>query len=485
MKVMIAYPPLESERGVPLLSQNRQFQWFHNPCYIYPTIPAVAATLLKKEGFDVVWKDGIAEKLNYQQFLAEVLKEKPDLLVMETKTPVVKKHWQIIEELKVLAGDSWSLKIVLMGDHVTALPEESMKNSLVDYVLTGGDFDFLLLSLCRNLVNRKIKLEPGIWYREKTKIKNTGLFQLSHNLDQLPFIDRDLTKWKLYAYDNGNYKKVPGTYTMVGRDCWWAKCTFCSWTTTFPTFRTRTPENLLDEIGILIQKYHVQEIMDDTGTFPAGGWLEKFCQGMIERGYNKKINFDCNMRFGVLNQKQYDLMGKAGFRFILYGLESANQKTLDHLQKGTKISEIIDGCRMAKKGGLMPHLTVMVGYPWESEADAKRTLNLAKDLFEKGWADSLQATVVIPYPGTPLFKECQENGWLASQNWDDYDMTRPIMKTKVKPERIMELSRSLYGLAFRPKFLARQFFSIRNPNDIKYFIRAGKAVMGHILDFKR
>ncbi|PJE68889.1 B12-binding domain-containing radical SAM protein, partial [Candidatus Shapirobacteria bacterium CG10_big_fil_rev_8_21_14_0_10_38_14] len=171
--------------GVPLLSQNRQFQWFHNPTYIYPIVPAYAATTLKKAGYDVVWLDGIAEKWSYQKWLNEIKKEKPDLIVMETKTPVIKKHWEIINQLKIV---NCKLKIVLIGDHVTALPEESFKNSKVDYILTGGDYDFLLLNLA-NYLTKGAKLEPGIYYREENKIKNTGRFLLNHDLNTLPFID--------------------------------------------------------------------------------------------------------------------------------------------------------------------------------------------------------------------------------------------------------------------------------------------------------
>ena len=54
-------------------------------------------------------------------------------------------------------------------------------------------------------------------------------------------------------------------------------------------FRSISPERLLDEIGILIKEYGVREVFDDSGTFPKGEWLETFCKGMIERGYNKKI----------------------------------------------------------------------------------------------------------------------------------------------------------------------------------------------------
>ena len=63
MKISVSYPPLESDKGIPLLSQNRQFQWFSNPTYIYPVVPAYAATMLKSNGFNVSWDDGIAEGL--------------------------------------------------------------------------------------------------------------------------------------------------------------------------------------------------------------------------------------------------------------------------------------------------------------------------------------------------------------------------------------------------------------------------------------
>jgi len=490
MKIAISYPPLEPSKGVPLLSQNRQFQWFHDPTFIYPVVPAWAATMLKKAGFEVIWLDGIAEGWTYQQWLERIEKERPDLIMIETKTPVIKQHWQIINDLKSRFSN---LKAVLVGDHVTALPEESFKNSKVDYVLTGGDYDFLLLNLVSYLERRE-KLEPGIWYREKNKVGNTGKFRLDHDLNKLPPIDRELTRWKLYAYDNGNYKYLPGTYIMAGRDCWWRKnggCKFCSWTTLYPTWRVRSVENVLNEIGELIEKYQIKEIMDDTGTFPVGEWLREFCQGMIKRGYNKRINFDCNMRFGALTKKDYILMAKAGFRFLLYGLESANQKTLDRLNKGTDISKIEKELEMVKQanketgGHLEPHVTCMVGYPWESKEEAKQTVTMTRRLFDKGLIDTLQATVVIPYPGTALFKECQENGWLKTLDWDNYDMSKPVMKTSMSDEEVMALTRGIYTSFMTPKFILRKLLSIRNWKDVMFMFRAGKKVVGHLLDFKR
>jgi len=479
MKVAISYPPIESEKGVPLLSQNRQFQWFNEPTYIYPCVPACAATLLKQANHEVVWDDGIAEEKSYVQWLKDFETISPDMVMIETKTPVVKRHWKIIEDIKQVCRDT---KVVLVGDHVTALPEESFNNSKVDFILTGGDYDFLLLNLA-SCLEGKNKLEPGIWLRDNGKIINTGRFQLNHDLNSMPFIDRDLTGWKLYSEKNGNFKRIPGTYTMAGRDCWWHRCAFCSWTTIYPDWRVKKPELLVDEIGFLIENYGVKTVFDDTGCFPAGEWLRNFCKLMIEKGYNKEIELGCNMRFGACSPEDYKLMKKAGFRMLLFGLESANQKTLDKINKNLKIEQITDSCKKAKEAGLEPHLTIMLGYPWESREDAFKTFELAKFLFEKGYADTLQATMVIPYPGTPLFNECREKGLLATEDWNEYDMRKLVMKTSLIEEDVKEITQGLYKLFFNPKYAIKKIAAIRSFDDLGFFFKGTRKVFGHIKDF--
>ncbi len=519
MKIIISYPPLSSEKGCPTLGQNRQFQYFKEPTYIYPVVPAQAATLLKNAGHQVIWNDSLAEGLTYEQFISLIKREKPDIIAFETKTPVIKQHWKIIDELKKVTGHRSpvasggspvtghrSPEIVLFGDHVTALPEESFVNSQVDFVLTGGDYDFLLLNLCDVLgassnqpSDRRpgtgrpetgdrqpaTKFEPGIYYRENGIVKNTGAFQLNHDLNTLPFIDRDLTKWQLYSSRNGNYKRSPGTYIMSGRDCWWGKCSFCSWPTLYPKFRTRAPGHVLDEIGLLIERYGVREVMDDTGCLAVGEWLRTLCNGMISRGFSKKIYFDCNMRFGALTSDDFRLMKKANFRLLLFGLESALQSTLDRINKNVKVERIVEDCKAATAAGLFPHVTIMFGYPWESYDDARKTLELGRWLLKKGYAYTMQATMVVPYPGSPLFEECKRNGWLKTQDWDAYDMKRPVMQSPIPDEKIMMMVQEMYKVSFSPEFILRKIGSVRDMDDLKYYTRGSRKVFGHLFDFKR
>lgn len=499
LKLVVGYPPMESDKGVPLLSQNRQFQYFNAKTYIYPMVPAYAASNAKSHGYTVKWMDGIASEQSYGDWLKELKDFAPDLLLLETKSPVIKKHWQIIDDLK---KELPNLSIVLVGDHVTFRPEESLENSSVDFLITGGDYDFVIVSLLDHISNGS-PLEGGIWWRVgnklikdkptevvqgkgKAKYANSGKASVAHDLNTLPFVDRDLTDWKKYAYFNGNYKYTPGTYMYSGRDCWWGRCTFCVWDHTLNplgSYRRFSPQRLFDEVKHVVDNYGVKEIFDDAGTFMVGRFLTEFCNLMIDSGYSKKVVFSCNMRLNALKQEHYDLMGKANFRFILYGMESGNQETLDHLDKGMKVEEIESGVRMAKKAGLEPHLTIMMGYPWETYEQAKITVNLAKECFKKGYVDTLQATVLIPYPGTPLWKECKEKGWLLTEDYDDYDMRKPVMKSPLTDDQVLELTQELYKSFLTPSFFLRKIKEIRSINDVKYLASAGWRFLGHLVDF--
>lgn len=499
ISVVVGYPPIKSDKGVPLLSQNRQFQYFNASTYIYPMVPAYCASNLQDKGYKVYWMDGIAEKKEYDEWVRDLKRIKPDYLLVETKSPVVKTHWKIIDDLKKRLPKT---KLVWVGDHVSYVPLELFENSKVDYAITGGDYDFVIVNLL-NHVHKGEELEGGIYWRATNKdikakprstsklkkgqiICNSGPASLKHDLNSLPFVDRDLTKWKLYAYENGNYKYTPGTYMYSGRDCWWNRCTFCVWDHTINpigSYRSFTPQRLFDEVKHVVDKYGIKEIFDDAGTMFIGPKLKKFCELLIESGYNKKVRYGCNMRFNALTQEYYNLMAKAGFRFILYGMESANQKTLDKLDKGTKEADTINGSRMASKAGLEPHATIMLGYPWESYEDAKRTIEVAKYCFKKGYFTTMQATIVIPYPGTPLFRECKEKGLLLTEDYEHYDMREPVMKTPFPKEKIYELEQELYSSFMTPHYIIRRLLAIRSFHDFTYLFYMARKLLAHLLDF--
>ena len=460
VRIAIAYPPLKSEKGVALLTQNRQFQWFSRPTYIFPVVPATAATMLKNAGHEVLFLDGIAAELAPEEFDARLAAFKPDYVVIETKTPVVKRHWAWIA--------AHDYKVIMVGDHVTALPQESIEKPGVWAIIPGGDWDYGLVDFLNG--DRHGGVYP---------------FALRETLKDSPWIDRDLVHWELYAKKNGNFRRTPGTYIMSGRDCWHGKCTFCSWTTLYPKYRTRDPIDVVDEIEMLVTKYGVKEIMDDSGSFPVGEFLTTFCNEMIRRGLPKKVRIDCNMRFGRLTYDDYVLMRKAGFQFVLFGVESANQYTLDRFVKKLKVEDVEKGCEWAHKAGLNVHVTFMFGHAWEGKPEIANTVRLARKLLAKGWASTLQCTLTIPYPGTPLFKELEQADGLVTKDWDEYDMRRAITKTPLVTEAEIKCAiQEVYRGFLQPRALWHRLTSTRTLFDFGFYYRGVRSLIGHLVDFK-
>ncbi len=457
VRVALVYPPLPSEKGVPLLTQNRQFQWFSHPTYIFPVVPATAATMLKEAGYEVLFLDGIAAELSPEVFDARLAAFHPDYVVLETKTPVIQQHWAWIE--------AHNYRTILVGDHVTALPEESIGKPNVHAVLCGGDWDYALRDFLAG-------------------DQHAGIYplKLQANLKDAPWIDRDLVHWELYSEKNGNFKQHPGTYIMSGRDCWHGKCTFCSWTTLYPSYRTRDPIDVVNEIEHLVNHYGVKEIMDDSGSFPVGQWLQAFCAEMILRGLNQRVRLDCNMRFGKLTKDDYQLMRRAGFRMVLFGVESANQETLDKYQKGITVQAVEEGAQWATEAGLEVHLTFMFGHPWEGAPEIANTVALARKLLAKGHAATLQCTLTIPYPGTPLFKELEATDGLKTLNWCRYDQREAIMKTPHATEAELKAAvRQVYQGFAQPKAIYQ--LVKRHLFDFSFYCRGLRYFFGHLKDY--
>lgn len=431
MRIAIGTPPFENKNGNPTITQSRQFQWSKSGTVIYPVVLAQAATALRNEGHQVDWMDGIAENITWDQYLTKLIHLRPHYIYWEVKTPIIKQTWNYVRKINQYLPQT---KVILCGDHVTALPEESQQNCDC-YIKKGGDYD------------------------DKKE----------------PVIDRKLTRWELYSSRNGNFKNKPGAYTMFARDCWHRDkggCTFCSWTNLYRDFSVCSVDHAMDEVESCITS-GAKTIFDDSGTFPVEEWMHDFCENL--RGLNHDITLGCNMRSGRLKMEDWKNLRSAGFRFVLLGCESGNDATLERLNKGYTHNEVLRACREATKAGLEAHITVMLGYPWESQEDAERTIEFSRHLFRKGWIASMQATLCIPYPGTVLFKEAKEKGWLLTEDWNRYDMTEPILKSPIPSDVLVKMVNDAYKTALTPQNIVRNI--LKDPKDI---LRKARYLWNHI-----
>ena len=318
MKVAISYPPIINQRGQKaMVSQNRNVQFFKKPTYLLPVIHAQAATWLRDLGYDVYWDDGNAQLKTFEQWYADILREKPDIVVFESTTPVMHFYWEVTDKLK---GDLPGTVVVMTGFHSMRKPAETLEKSKADIVLRSNNVDFALARLVPYIDEHddwrtSCDIE-GLHIRvDENDIRSTGSFKQVEPLDNSPDVDRDLVQWKNYAYENGNYLQVPGTYaSSVIRDCMFGKCTFCRYNGPDLTFSIRSVEKSLNEYQKLIEHYKVREIFDDSGVWYRGKQARDFCSGIIDRGLHKKgTYFGINTRFAYLDEENYPHDGYGEF----------------------------------------------------------------------------------------------------------------------------------------------------------------------------
>ena len=126
----------------------------------------------------------------------------------------------------------------------------------------------------------------------------------------------------------------------------------------------------------------------------------------------------------------------------------------------------------------------MVGFPNETKSDIQKTLNLSRKIFKLGLADSLQATLLIPYPGTPLFDYCQNNNLLLTKDWNKFDMRQPIIKTTLSQKQINFYIQEFFKSIFTPRFIFNKIVSIRSLNDIKFLLFYGFKFIKKLKDFQ-
>ena len=496
MKVAISYPPIVNRLGQKaMVSQNRNVQFFKEPTYLLPVVHAQAATWLKDLGHDVLWDDGNAQLKTFDGWLKDLVAWEPEMIVLESTTPVMKFYWKTIGRLKEALP---SCLIVLTGYHSMRAPQESLENSRADIILRSNHVDFVLPKLAAFIAEnsdwRRTLPVDGLLFRgHGGLIQSTGNFSQVEPLENSPLVDRDLVRWRDYAYENGNYLQTPGAYaTSVIRDCMFGKCTFCRYNGPDLTFSMMPVSRSLDEYQALIEKHGAREIFDDSGVWYRGKDAREFAQGIIDRGLHKKdCYFGINTRFEYLDEETIKLLARANFRFVLLGLEAADEETLRRLNKGYQSEHVYRCLEWMTKHGLHPHLTIMVGYYWQTQEQLDATKALVKDLMLKGLARTLQVTICTPLDFTPYHRECIEKGVLLTDDYDDHDMSRLIVKTPIPHDRYYDAIREMYSIAFHPLFIARQlqFLLAFRKRDWQFLFtygwRAVRRVRQHIFTLTR
>ncbi len=370
----------------------------------FPFWLSYAAAFLREKGYKVDLKDCIALRWEATHLKEHIESFKPELIVMETSAPSYKYD---IETLKGITNNG-SIATAAAGYHATALPEVHLQDGF-EYVVIG-EYELPLLSLSKYIKGEEQLLpEAGIASKENPNAAHGAVI---NDLDSMPYAARDLLPMDAYVDVFAFGKSVQ---VITSRGCPFTCCFCCEAILPGkPGVRFRSPESVCDEIEILIEKYNPDEIYFDDSSFTVSRkHVLGVCEEIKRRGL--KTKWSC-MADAKVDEDVLAKMAEAGCRALKFGVESANQEVLAGIPKHIDLEDVKRTVKDCKKYDIKSHATFVFGLPGETLERANETLNFALSL----GTDTAQFSTATPYPGTRFYKMAKENGWLTSNNWEDF-----------------------------------------------------------------
>jgi hopanoid biosynthesis associated radical SAM protein HpnJ len=317
-----------------------------------------------------------------------------DLVIIHTSTPSFPSDALFAEHLKKRKP---SLLIGMVGAKVAVDPHNSLTaTEAIDFVCRE-EFDYT----CKDVADGKPFSEIlGLSYRAKDgSIEHNGARPMIENMDELPFVapvyKRDL---KIDNYFIG-YLNYPYVSIYTGRGCK-SRCTFCLWPQTVGghRYRVRSVENVLAEVK------WIKENMPDDDTFTDDApRAEAIARGLGKLGVTWSCNAKANVPYSTLK-----VMKENGLRLLLVGYESGDDQILVNIKKGLRTDFARRFNADCKKLGIKIHGTFILGLPGETEETIRKTIEYAKEINPH----TIQVSLAAPYPGTFLYNQAVENGWL-------------------------------------------------------------------------
>lgn len=382
--------------------------------HYYPSGLVYIASNLPKEKYEVKILDLFTEELSEKEFIKLVIRFGPSFVGISSYTENIVSAFEIANLLKKI--DS-SIKIILGGPHASALPERTLQESNnIDFIITGEGEEKMVDLLELLCINNETVKSDRLCRQERKVINNP--YQFIDNLDTLSFPEWDFLKLNKYRPLIKLKDNSPELPLITQRGCPYS-CTFC-YDIHGKNIRQRSIVNIIKEINYNLIRLHVKSfaILDEVFTFDRDRTIN-FCHSIINSGINKLVTFGCSTRADLLDKDLILIMKRAGFNRIMIGVESASKATLKRMNKSIPIDTMINNIRFLKLNSILTHASIIIGYPFETKNDIKKTIKFAKSLSP----DYVSINILFPYPGTEIFNEIikergfQEFSWIKfSQN---------------------------------------------------------------------
>lgn len=366
--------------------------------------PAFLAAYLRQHGHEVgCFRARLG--VSGEQVADEVARQAPDLIGVSLTT----RQWLDARRVLTAIRARHPVPVVVGGLHPTFSPEQVLSHPGIDYVCLG-EGEAPLLELVEALAAGR---PPGDREIDNIQVKGGPRPRLRppfEPIDDLPFAARDLL--------DERYGMV---HVSTQRGCPFP-CTYCGARMYNELYagagsygRRRSHGNVIRELREIQSRDGLSYVifLDDTFTIDHR-WVDAFC---TVYGDELAVPFSLHARVETVRPRMLERLAAAGCRHIVYGVESGSERVRRRIMERSATNRrFVDVFRWTREAGILVTANYILGIPGETREEMQQTL----DLHQRLQPDDFGYFVFYPYPGTKLFRVCQEQGYLP----EDY-LERP------------------------------------------------------------
>ena len=402
-----------------------------------PVWAGLIATFIRKRGFSVSILDANAERLGPEEVAQRIDEMNPRLTAVvvyghqpSASTQNMVASGAICSALKKRRSD---LNLILVGGHVAALPERTLREEDADFVCQGeGPYTLLDLLQALDQEDPDLSKVRGIGYREGAAVRFTAPAPLVWDLDgEMPGIAWDLLPMDRYRAHNwhcfGAKDRQPyaAIYTTLG--CPY-RCTFCCIQAPFKSgeaeagkkanvnsYRRFSVDSVMAEIDLLVREYDVQNIKFADELFVLNdNHVGDICDAIIKRGYD--LNIWAYARVDSVRDEMLAKLKRAGVTWLALGIEAGGSRVRDHVNKGFQQDRALAVVEKSRAAGMHVIGNFIFGLPEDDLESMQATLDMALDLN----CEFINLYCAMGYPGSELYEMAQREGWPLPQDWTGF-----------------------------------------------------------------
>jgi len=383
-----------------------------------------------------------------QLVLPSIAKERPDVVGLSIGTQM-----QLIAGMtfcKMIKETFPNVHVVVGGNVITRLQEELPKQErfFTDVfdtaILYEGEHALLWLIEALN-GQREMASVPNLMYRTAEGVQQNKEIH-TEKMTELPLPDFDGFPLDHYFVPE---RIIP---YLATRGCYWGRCTFCDHGQGyFDQYRGMTAQHVVDQVKALRGKYQCRHFLFSDESYPPA-LFKKVSQLLVDQ--NVGIKWTTLIRFEETLQDQaiWDLAAKAGCCTLYYGMESANERVLNLMDKHAKKSVIQNNLQSAAKAGIWNHVMAFYGFPGDTREEALETRQFVID--NQPVIHSVELFYFVAYRHTPMVRNPEKFG-ITIHKQEDYDLPLDYYYTLNEPVGItcmdaMQLCEEFYQNDFQP-----------------------------------